>query len=514
MVRKTDADGYARGPWTKEEDATLIGLVNQSGPRNWTALASQMPSRSGKQCRERWLNHLNPAIKKGPWTTEEDNRLVLLHESIGNKWSEIAKHIPGRTDNSLKNRWNSTLKRKVQGVKRNGTPLSDVIKKKKGPRIIILGKSHMPVQKNGLGQQLGSVQSINRPKQEQKVSDHHQIGRERQGAACQEQQYRHDHRPRSRQPTTAASSTSVISKKRSYRRFNTQPHTPLKHTKSTPATPTRSFSPLSSPLRRRLSANPIAPKPAGHSRQRSIPSSCIPEALVIPPQGLFGGGRAYPHLKSGPDNAKDNGKVLPMPTSPTTPVLGLDEDDDHHGEILELNLSLLTTSHQEDPWAKYGEQDVKKEPELIMETDNLVKDEYCAGNVKTDSMEEERSSVFGLSFLKSHADDEEEEEEKHRYSRHQKQNQSKSWSPFDNFGDVKFKTESINDNVDTNSFFGRNDEHCGDLGSSSPIGHSKFDDDCEDVTSESFTTSISNEELSDAMLSNAPFTPFNELKAL
>ncbi|CAG9313420.1 MYBL2_2 [Blepharisma stoltei] len=119
LKAKISRGGLKTKPWKEHEDKFLRDLVTQYGTKNWAFISRNLNEalhdshciRKGKHCRERWHNHLNPDLNKGEWSYEEDIKLLCLKQKIGNKWSIIAKELPGRTENGVKNRWNSLMKK-------------------------------------------------------------------------------------------------------------------------------------------------------------------------------------------------------------------------------------------------------------------------------------------------------------------------------------------------------------------------------------------------------------------
>ncbi|CAI9787466.1 unnamed protein product [Fraxinus pennsylvanica] len=112
--------GIKKGPWTPEEDIILVSYIQEHGPGNWRAVPTNTGLlRCSKSCRLRWINYLRPGIKRGNFTTHEEGMIIHLQALLGNKWAAIASYLPQRTDNNIKNYWNTHLKKKINKFQAN-----------------------------------------------------------------------------------------------------------------------------------------------------------------------------------------------------------------------------------------------------------------------------------------------------------------------------------------------------------------------------------------------------------
>ncbi|XP_020255555.1 LOW QUALITY PROTEIN: myb-related protein 306-like [Asparagus officinalis] len=123
-----DKVGVKKGPWTPEEDIILVSYIQEHGPGNWRAVPiSTGLMRCSKSCRLRWTNYLRPGIKRGSFTEQEEKLIIHLQALFGNRWAAIASYLPERTDNDIKNYWNTHLKKKLKKLE-NGNGNSTIPK--------------------------------------------------------------------------------------------------------------------------------------------------------------------------------------------------------------------------------------------------------------------------------------------------------------------------------------------------------------------------------------------------
>ncbi|BAT83375.1 myb-related protein 306-like [Vigna umbellata] len=110
-----DKEGVKKGPWTPEEDIILVSYIQEHGPGNWRTVPTKTGlSRCSKSCRLRWTNYLRPGIKRGNFTEQEEKMIIHLQDLLGNRWAAIASYLPQRTDNDIKNYWNTHLRKKLK----------------------------------------------------------------------------------------------------------------------------------------------------------------------------------------------------------------------------------------------------------------------------------------------------------------------------------------------------------------------------------------------------------------
>nr|QMX78320.1 PaGL1-like1 [Platanus x hispanica] len=117
-MQMEEGNHYKKGLWTVEEDKILMDYIKVHGKGRWNRVAKMTGlKRCGKSCRLRWINYLSPNVKRDDFSEEEDDLIIRLHNLLGNRWSLIAGRVPGRTDNQVKNHWNTCLSKKL-GIKK------------------------------------------------------------------------------------------------------------------------------------------------------------------------------------------------------------------------------------------------------------------------------------------------------------------------------------------------------------------------------------------------------------
>ncbi|KAJ6811958.1 myb-related protein 306-like [Iris pallida] len=120
-----DKVGVKKGPWTPEEDILLVSYIQDHGPGNWRAVPTNTGLlRCSKSCRLRWTNYLRPGIRRGNFTDHEEKLIIHLQALLGNRWAAIASYLPERTDNDIKNYWNTHLHKKLKKLEANGVSSS------------------------------------------------------------------------------------------------------------------------------------------------------------------------------------------------------------------------------------------------------------------------------------------------------------------------------------------------------------------------------------------------------
>ncbi|XVE73679.1 hypothetical protein DITRI_Ditri11bG0138200 [Diplodiscus trichospermus] len=160
--------GLHRGPWTPREDTLLVKYIQAHGEGHWRSLPKKAGLlRCGKSCRLRWMNYLRPDIKRGNITPDEDDLIIRLHSLLGNRWSLIAGRLPGRTDNEIKNYWNTHLSKRLlsQGTdpnthKKLSEPVVQLVKKRKNSR----GNGNKNKQNNNKSKAKAIVEPEEKPK--------------------------------------------------------------------------------------------------------------------------------------------------------------------------------------------------------------------------------------------------------------------------------------------------------------------------------------------------------------